>query len=43
MRYNTASPEVRVDPRTLEVEIDGETVDVAPAESLPLTYRYFVA
>lgn len=43
MRYNSANPAVRVDPRTLEVEIDGETVDVAPAESLPLTQRYFVA
>jgi urease subunit alpha len=43
MHYNTANPVVRVDPRTLEVEIDGETVDVAPAESLPLTQRYFVA
>ncbi len=43
MRYNTACPKVRVDPRTLDVEIDGEVVDSPPAESLPLTQRYFVA
>jgi urease subunit alpha len=42
MRYNTANPTVRVDPRSHEVEIDGRLVDVPPAESLPLTQRYFV-
>ncbi len=43
MRYNSACPDVRVDPRSLEVEIDGEVVDSPPAETLPLTQRYFVA
>ncbi len=43
MRFNTASPEVRVDPRTLEVSIEGQRVEVPPAESLPLTLRYFIA
>jgi urease subunit alpha len=43
MRYNTANPTVRVDPRSHEVEIDGKLVDIPPAESLPLTQRYFVA
>ncbi len=43
MRYNSATPEVRVDPRSLEVAIDGQVVDSPPAESLPLTQRYFVA
>jgi urease alpha subunit len=43
MRYNAASPAVRVDPRTHEVAIDGQVVDIAPAEALPLSTRYFVA
>jgi urease subunit alpha len=42
MRYNTANPTVRVDPRSHDVEIDGKLVDLPPAESLPLTQRYFV-
>ena len=42
MRYNTANPRVRVDPRSHEVEIDGQIVDITPADSLPLTQRYFV-
>jgi urease subunit alpha len=42
MRYNTANPSVRVDPRSHEVEIDGQLVDIPPAETLPLTQRYFV-
>lgn len=43
MRYNGSCPNVRVDHRSLEVEIDGQVVDSPPAESLPLTHRYFVA
>jgi urease subunit alpha len=43
MHYNAASPAVRVDPRTHEVAIDGQVVDIAPAEALPLSTRYFVA
>jgi len=43
MRYNTSSPDVHVDPNSLEVSIDGEVVDSPPAETLPLTQRYFVA
>jgi len=43
MYYNTASPRVRVDPTTLEVAIDGQTVSIPPAEELPLTVRYFIA
>ena len=43
MQYNVACPEVRVDPRSLDVEIDGKIVDSPPAEMLPLTHRYFVA
>jgi urease subunit alpha len=39
---NTASPQVRVAPDSLEVEIDGRAVDLPPAEVLPLTNRYFL-
>ena len=39
---NTASPDVRVDPATLDVQIDGRPVDLPPAETLPLTQRYFL-
>jgi urease subunit alpha len=41
-RFNQASPKVRVDPSTLDVEIDGRPVDLPPAETLPLTQRYFI-
>jgi urease subunit alpha len=33
---------VRVDPATLDVTIDGRPVDLPPAETLPLTQRYFL-
>ena len=39
---NQASPAVKVSPDTLEVEIDGKAVDLPPAETLPLTQRYFL-
>ena len=41
--HNHASPAVRVDPETLDVTIDGRPVDLPPAETLPLTQRYFLA
>ena len=40
--HNQASPRVHVDPSTLDVEIDGKPVDLPPAETLPLTQRYFI-
>jgi urease subunit alpha len=40
--HNQASPRVRVDPSSLNVEIDGKPVDLPPAETLPLTQRYFL-
>lgn len=43
MERNTASPVVRVDRRTSDVTIDGESVDIAPAHRLPLAQRYFLA
>jgi urease subunit alpha len=42
MHLNTASPEVRVDPESLDVTIDGELVENQPAERLPLAQRYFI-
>lgn len=43
MLYNAATPCVSVDPRTLEVRIEGQPVDIPPATELPLTTRYFIA
>jgi urease subunit alpha len=42
MHFNSASPEVRVDPATSEVRIDGALVRLEPARSLPLAQRYFL-
>ncbi|MFI8849542.1 urease subunit alpha [Streptomyces sp. NPDC053499] len=42
MRNNDARPEVRVDPDTFTVTIDGTPVDPSPAETLPLAQRYFL-
>jgi len=43
MLHNNASPQVHVDPESLEVFIDGLPVINPPAERLPLTQRYFLA
>ena len=43
MLRNQLSPDVRVDPKTLAVYVDGKLVQLPPAESLPLTMRYFLA
>lgn len=37
---NDAAPEIRVDPETFVVSVDGEPVDPAPADELPLAQRY---
>ncbi|CAG6397005.1 urease subunit alpha [Streptomyces cocklensis] len=42
MRENSALPEVRVDPDTFTVRIDGEVVEPAPAAELPMAQRYFL-
>ena len=39
---NTALPRIEVDPDTFSVRIDGESVEPAPAQALPLTQRYFL-
>jgi urease subunit alpha len=40
MPNNGALPEIRVDPETFVVSVDGEPVHPQPAESLPLAQRY---
>ncbi|MFI1171760.1 urease subunit alpha [Streptomyces melanogenes] len=42
MRENSALPDVRVDPDTFTVTIDGEAVEPAPAAELPMAQRYFL-
>ncbi|MFD9790070.1 urease subunit alpha [Streptomyces sp. NPDC059070] len=42
MRENDARPDVRVDPDTFTVTIDGEVVEPAPAAELPMAQRYFL-
>ncbi|HEY5196068.1 MAG TPA: urease subunit alpha [Solirubrobacteraceae bacterium] len=40
MPNNDALPEIRVDPETFVVSVDGEPVTPKPAQSLPLAQRY---
>ena len=40
---NTSSPDVRVDPESYEVFIDGSPTVNHPSKKLPLTQRYFLA
>ncbi|WP_409473673.1 urease subunit alpha [Streptomyces sp. HC307] len=42
MRENGARPEVRVDPDSFAVHIDGELVEATPAAELPMAQRYFL-
>ncbi|MDF3856265.1 urease subunit alpha [Paracoccus sp. P2] len=42
MVLNDATPEIHVDPETYEVRADGELLTCQPAESLPMTQRYFL-
>jgi urease subunit alpha len=39
---NTALPEIRVDPDTFRVWVDGEEIEPRPAVDLPLAQRYFL-
>ena len=39
---NTALPEIRVEPDTFRVWVDGEEIEPRPAEELPLAQRYFL-
>jgi urease subunit alpha len=42
MLHNDACPDVRVNPETFEVFVDGELATCEPAETLPLTQRYML-
>ncbi|MFF9286284.1 urease subunit alpha [Streptomyces griseosporeus] len=42
MRENDARPDVRVDPDSFAVHIDGELVEAVPAAELPMAQRYFL-
>lgn len=39
---NTATPHIDVDPNTYAVKVDGELIEHEPAETLPMTQRYFM-
>lgn len=42
MLHNDACPDVKVDPETFKVYVDGELATCEPAETLPLTQRYML-
>ena len=42
MKLNDATPEIRVDPQTYDVTVDGELITCEPASELPLAQRYFL-
>jgi len=42
MVNNAATPEIRVDPDSFEVWIDGEAIEQSPVEELPMAQRYFL-
>ena len=42
MIFNNYSPNIEVNPETYEVKVDGELITCEPAETLPLTQRYFL-
>ena len=42
MVQNTATPDIRIDPDTFTVTVDGEVMEEAPADELPMAQRYFL-
>jgi urease subunit alpha len=42
MRRNEATPDIRVDPDTYQVWVDGEKVSSEPLKELPMAQRYFL-
>jgi urease subunit alpha len=43
MVRNSATPEIRVDPDTYRVTLDGEVATIEPARALPLTQLFYLA
>ena len=39
---NDACPEIRVDPDTFTVWVDGEAIEESPVDELPMAQRYFL-
>jgi urease alpha subunit len=42
MIFNDALPEIKVDPETYKVTVDGQYITCEPSSSIPLTQRYFI-
>lgn len=42
LKYNDATPDIRVDPETYQVSVDGEDVTCEPSDVLPMAQRYFL-
>ncbi|HMH51390.1 MAG TPA: urease subunit alpha [Candidatus Acidoferrum sp.] len=42
MLYNDANPRIEIDPRTVEIRIDGAPLPPLPDDDLPLNRRYFL-
>ena len=42
MVLNAETPDIEVNPETYEVRVNGEVVTCEPAETLPLTQKYFL-
>jgi urease subunit alpha len=42
MVHNSATPDIKVDPETYEVRVDGKLITCEPARVLPLAQRYFL-
>jgi urease subunit alpha len=42
MRYNSRTGDIKVDPETYTVTVDGERVTCEPAHKLPLTQKYYL-
>jgi urease subunit alpha len=42
MVNNSACPDIRVDPDSFEVSIDGDVIEQAPVSELPMAQRYFL-
>jgi urease subunit alpha len=42
MPENTALPEIRIDPDTFTVSVDGEVWEPEPVRELPMAQKYFL-
>lgn len=42
MKFNTATPDIEIDPQTYELHIDGELITSEPLDEIPMAQRYFL-